>query len=55
MIPNGPSCQGLFNAVPEHGAAYGAEVALEWNQGVTNWQVSPGGATLEETCQLVTP
>jgi L-2,4-diaminobutyrate decarboxylase len=45
-----PSFQGLFNAKPEAGAAYGGEVALEWNQGVTNWQVSPGGATLEELC-----
>ncbi len=45
-----PACQGLFNSALEDGAAYGAEVALEWNQGVTNWQVSPGGATLEELC-----
>ena len=45
-----PSFQGLFNAQLEAGAAYGAEVALEWNQGVTNWQVSPGGSTLEELC-----
>jgi L-2,4-diaminobutyrate decarboxylase len=45
-----PSFQGLFNSPLEAGAAYGAEVALEWNQGVTNWQVSPGGATLEELC-----
>ena len=45
-----PSFQGLFNSFLETGAAYGAEVALEWNQGVTNWQVSPGGATLEELC-----
>jgi L-2,4-diaminobutyrate decarboxylase len=28
----------------------GASVALHWNQGVTNWQVSPGGAVLEELC-----
>jgi len=45
-----PACQGLFNSHLEAGAAMGAEVALEWNQGVTNWQVSPGGATLEELC-----
>jgi L-2,4-diaminobutyrate decarboxylase len=45
-----PSCQGLFNSPLEEGAAYGGEVVLEWNQGVTNWQVSPGGATLEELC-----
>jgi len=45
-----PSFQGLFNSHLEAGAALGAEVALQWNQGVTNWQVSPGGATLEELC-----
>jgi L-2,4-diaminobutyrate decarboxylase len=45
-----PSCQGLFNSPLEEGAAYGGEVVLEWNQGVTNWQVSPGGAMLEELC-----
>ena len=45
-----PSFQGLFNSKLEAGAALGAEVALEWNQGVTNWQVSPGGSTLEELC-----
>ena len=50
MRYNLPSFQGLFNSTLEEGAAYGAEVALEWNQGVTNWQVSPGGATLEELC-----
>jgi len=45
-----PSFHSFFNAFPEEGAAYGARVALEWNQGVTNWQVSPGGAVLEELC-----
>jgi len=45
-----PSSQGFFNSSLEAGAALGAEVALQWNQGVTNWQVSPGGATLEELC-----
>lgn len=45
-----PSFQGLFNSGLEEGAAYGAHLALDWNQGVTNWQVSPGGATLEELC-----
>lgn len=45
-----PAFQGLFNSKLEEGAALGAEIALEWNQGVTNWQVSPGGATLEELC-----
>ena len=45
-----PSFHAMFNAFPEAGAAYGAQVALEWNQGATNWQVSPGGAVLEELC-----
>ncbi|MFC1513795.1 pyridoxal phosphate-dependent decarboxylase family protein [candidate division KSB1 bacterium] len=40
----------LYNFFPETGAEYGAEVALKYNQGVTNWQVSPGGAVLEELC-----
>jgi glutamate/tyrosine decarboxylase-like PLP-dependent enzyme len=42
--------QSMFNTVPEPGAALGARLALDWNQGVTNWQVSPGGAVLEELC-----
>jgi L-2,4-diaminobutyrate decarboxylase len=45
-----PHFHSLFNAPLEPGAALGAEIALEWNQGVTNWQVSPGGAMLEEMC-----
>ena len=45
-----PGFQSMFNAVPEAGAALGARVALAFNQGVTNWQVSPGGAVLEEAC-----
>ncbi len=45
-----PQFQSMFNALPEPGSALGARVALEWNQGVTNWQVSPGGAVLEELC-----
>jgi L-2,4-diaminobutyrate decarboxylase len=40
----------MFNAFPEEGAAFGAHIAVEYNQGVTNWQVSPGGAVLEELC-----
>jgi L-2,4-diaminobutyrate decarboxylase len=43
-----PTFQSMFNSFPEVGAEYGARVALSWNQGVTNWQVSPGGAVLEE-------
>jgi L-2,4-diaminobutyrate decarboxylase len=45
-----PSFQSMFNAVPEEGAKFGADIALQHNQGVTNWQVSPGAATLEELC-----
>jgi L-2,4-diaminobutyrate decarboxylase len=40
----------MFNAFPEEGAEFGAKIALTYNQGVTNWQVSPGGAVLEELC-----
>lgn len=42
--------QSMFNAFPPDEARLGAEIALAYNQGVTNWQVSPGGATLEEMC-----
>ena len=45
-----PSFHFLFNCIPEAGATLGAKLALEFNQGVTNWQVSPGGAVLEEMC-----
>lgn len=45
-----PRFQSMFNTFPEKGAKYGAYVALKYNQGVTNWQVSPGGAVLEELC-----
>jgi len=45
-----PGFQSMFNAVPPPGAQLGAQVMLETNQGVTNWQVSPGGAMLEELC-----
>jgi glutamate/tyrosine decarboxylase-like PLP-dependent enzyme len=40
--------QSMFNCRPGEGALFGAEWGLPWNQGVTNWQVSPGGALLEE-------
>ena len=43
-----PQFQSMFNTFPSAEAQYGAEVALQYNQGVTNWQVSPGGAVLEE-------
>lgn len=42
--------QSMFNTIPEEGAKFGAVIALQYNQGVTNWQVSPGGAMLEELC-----
>jgi L-2,4-diaminobutyrate decarboxylase len=45
-----PEFQSMFNYVPEEGAKFGAVIALQFNQGVTNWQVSPGGAMLEELC-----
>jgi len=45
-----PEFQSMFNAFPEQGARLGAQIALDYNQGVTNWQVSPGGAMLEELC-----
>jgi L-2,4-diaminobutyrate decarboxylase len=40
----------MFNAFPPEAALLGGRLALETNQGVTNWQVSPGGAVLEEMC-----
>ena len=43
-----PTFQSMFNCRPEAGALFGAEWGLAWNQGVTNWQVSPGAAVLEE-------
>lgn len=42
--------QSMFNAFLPDEARLGANVALDYNQGVTNWQVSPGGAMLEELC-----
>lgn len=50
MNYNRSEFQSLFNAFPEEGARLGAQIALDYNQGVTNWQVSPGGAMLEELC-----
>jgi L-2,4-diaminobutyrate decarboxylase len=43
-----PTFQSMFNTIPGPEAKLGATLALEYNQGVTNWQVSPGGALLEE-------
>jgi L-2,4-diaminobutyrate decarboxylase len=45
-----PQFQSMFNAFPSPEANLGAQVMLRYNQGVTNWQVSPGGAVLEESC-----
>ncbi len=45
-----PQFQSMFNAFPSPEANLGALVTLHYNQGVTNWQVSPGGAVLEELC-----
>ncbi len=43
-----PGFQSMYNSIPEKGADLGAKIALAHNQGVTNWQVAPGGAMLEE-------
>ncbi|MCP5094479.1 MAG: hypothetical protein GY943_02875, partial [Chloroflexi bacterium] len=45
-----PQFQSMFNAFPSAEAKLGGQIALTYNQGVTNWQVSPGGAMLEELC-----
>lgn len=45
-----PGFHSMFNFFLEEGAKLGADIALAYNQGVTNWQVSPGGAALEEIC-----
>ena len=45
-----PGFLSLFNFFVEEGAELGARIALKYNQGVTNWHVSPGGAALEELC-----
>ena len=45
-----PQFQSMFNAFPTPEAKLGAQVVLDYNQGVTNWQVSPGGAVLELLC-----
>lgn len=45
-----PGFHSMFNFFLEEGAEMGAKIALDYNQGVTNWQVSPGGAALEELC-----
>jgi L-2,4-diaminobutyrate decarboxylase len=50
MRYDAPAFQSMFNAFPAPEAALGAQLALAFNQGVTNWQVSPGGAMLEELC-----
>jgi L-2,4-diaminobutyrate decarboxylase len=45
-----PGFHSLYNFFLEDGAKQGAETALAYNQGVTNWQVSPGAVMLEEMC-----
>ncbi len=45
-----PEFQSFYNFFPEETAEFGGRIALSYNQGVTNWQVSPGGAMLEELC-----
>jgi L-2,4-diaminobutyrate decarboxylase len=44
----------MFNSFPPFEAKLGAGIMLDYNQGVTNWQVSPGGAVLETLfCQAL--
>ena len=45
-----PQFHSLYNFAPEAGAELGAKIALHYNQGVTNWQVSPGAVMTEELC-----
>jgi L-2,4-diaminobutyrate decarboxylase len=45
-----PGFHSLYNFFLEEGAELGAKIALVYNQGVTNWQVSPGAVMLEELC-----
>ena len=52
MLYDHPQFLSMFNAVLSEEARIGARYALAYNQGVTNWQVSPGGAVLEEMCCL---
>ena len=44
------SLHGKTAVVTGSARGLGAEIALEWNQGVTHWRISPGGSTLEELC-----
>lgn len=48
-----PEFHCFYNSFPEEGAEFGARIALQFNQGVTNWLVSPGGVMLEELCTQV--
>ena len=45
-----PEFHSLYNFFPEEGAEFGAKIALHYNQGVTNWIVSPGAVMVEELC-----
>ena len=45
-----PGFHSLYDFYLETGADLGAGVALKYNQGVTNWQVSPGAVMFEEMC-----
>jgi L-2,4-diaminobutyrate decarboxylase len=45
-----PGFHSLYNFYLEEGADLGARVALTHNQGVTNYQVSPGAVIMEELC-----
>ncbi|MEM7335655.1 MAG: aminotransferase class V-fold PLP-dependent enzyme [Chloroflexota bacterium] len=45
-----PEFQSMFNTFLSDQARLGATFAIHYNQGITNWQVSPGGAILELLC-----
>jgi len=45
-----PQFNSLYNCFPEPGALLGGQIGLQYNQGVTNWMVSPGGVVIEEMC-----
>lgn len=50
MLYDHPQFLSMFNTITSEEARIGERYALTYNQSVTNWQVSPGGAVLEEMC-----
>ena len=47
---NLPQFNSLYNCFSEPGALLGGQIGLQYNQGVTNWIVSPGGVMTEVLC-----